>query len=135
MIFLIKKSKERILIEMHISNIIFLETDYQLIKICEENGITYTRYIDDLTFSSQKDFQELIPIFLKIVQESGLKISRRKTNYKGNQNVTGIDIFINKIDAPEKIIVKAKEEEKSEKKIKPYGNYLNNIRKTNKKKA
>lgn len=119
----------------HISNIIFLETDYQLIKICEENGITYTRYIDDLTFSSQKDFQELIPIILKIVQESGLKISRRKTNYEGNQNVTGIDIFLNKIDAPEKIILKAKEEEKSEKKIKPYGNYLNNIRKTNNKKG
>lgn len=119
----------------HISNIIFLETDYQLIKICEENGITYTRYIDDLTFSSQKDFQDLIPIFLKIVQESGLRISRRKTNYEGNQNVTGIDIFLNKIDAPEKIILKAKEEEKSEKKIKPYGNYLNNIRKTNTKKG
>lgn len=115
----------------HISNIIFLETDYKLIKICEENDITYTRYIDDLTFSSQKDFQDLIPIFLKIVQESGLKISRRKTNYEGNQNVTGINIFLNKIDAPEKIILKAKEEENSEKKLKPYGNYLNNIRKTN----
>jgi RNA-directed DNA polymerase len=119
----------------HISNIVFLETDYKLIKICEENGITYTRYIDDLTFSSQKDFQDLIPIFLKIVQESGLKISRRKTIYKGNQNVTGINVFLNKIDAPEKIILKAQEEEKSEKKIKPYGNYLTNIRKTNKKKG
>jgi len=37
----------------HISNIIFIETDYRLLKLCEENGITYTRYIDDLTFSSQ----------------------------------------------------------------------------------
>ncbi len=119
----------------HISNIIFLETDYKLIKICEEQGIIYTRYIDDLTFSSQKDFQDLIPIFLKIVQESGLKISRRKTFYNGNQNVTGINIFLNKIDAPEKIILKANEEEVLGKKIKPYSNYLNNIRKTNKNKG
>lgn len=118
----------------HISNIIFLATDNKLIEICNENNITYTRYIDDLTFSSQKDIQEFIPIFLNIIKESGVKISYRKTEYKGNQNITGIDIFLNKIDAPEKIILKAEEENISEKKIKPYNSYLNNIRKTNNKK-
>lgn len=118
----------------HISNIIFLATDNKLIEICNENNITYTRYIDDLTFSSQKDIQEFIPFFLNIIKESGVKISYRKTEYKGNQNITGIDIFLNKIDAPEKIILKAEEENISEKKIKPYNSYLNNIRKTNNKK-
>ncbi|KAF2334559.1 reverse transcriptase family protein [Flavobacterium nitrogenifigens] len=118
----------------HLSNIIFLETDYKLIKICNENNITYTRYIDDLTFSSQKDIQEFIPVFLNIIKDSGVKISHRKTEYKGNQNITGINIFLNKIDAPEKIILKAEEENIAEKKIKPYNSYLSNIRKTNKRK-
>lgn len=118
----------------HVSNIIFLETDLKLIKVCKENDITYTRYIDDLTFSSQKNIQEFIPFFLNTIKESGFKLSYRKTEYKGKLNVTGIDIFLNKIDAPEKIILKAEEENISEKKLKPYNNYLNSIRKTNIKK-
>lgn len=117
----------------HISNLVFLDTDYKLIEICKANDITYTRYIDDLTFSSQKDFQHLIPIFLETVQKDGLKISFRKTDYAGNQNITGINVFLNKIDGTDKIIARAKEEENSEAKVKPILNYLNNIRKTNNK--
>lgn len=118
----------------HISNIFFLETDYKLMKICEENNITYTRYVDDLTFSSQKDFQNLIPFFLEIVKESGLKISYRKTDYHGNQNITGIDVFLNKIDAPKKIIIKANLEIDNHPSNKPFSNYLENVRKTNRSK-
>lgn len=116
----------------HISNLVFLETDYKLIEICKTNDITYTRYIDDLTFSSQKDFQHLITAILHTVQKDGLKISFRKTDYSGNQNITGIDVFLNKIDGTDKIIARAKEEENSDSKVKPILNYLNNIRKTNK---
>lgn len=116
----------------HISNIIFLKTDYKLIELCREFNITYTRYIDDLTFSSQSDFQEIIRQILEIVLESGLKISWRKTYYNGLQTITGIKVFLNKIDAPDKIIDKVKEEELLEEGApKPYTNYRNNILKTN----
>lgn len=119
----------------HISNIVFLKTDYKLIELCNAHNITYTRYIDDLTFSSQLDFQDVIGEILEIVLQSGLKISRRKTFYNGSQTVTGIKIYLNKIDAPEKIIAKVKEEEAFPDGImKPYTNYRNNILKTNKRK-
>ncbi len=119
----------------HISNIVFLKTDYQLIELCKTHNITYTRYIDDLTFSSQSDFQNVIGEILDIVLQSGLKISRRKTFYNGSQTVTGIKIYLHKIDAPEKIITKAKEEEAlPDGMVKPYTNYRNNILKTNKRK-
>jgi len=119
----------------HISNIVFLKTDYKLIEFCHAHNITYTRYIDDLTFSSQLDFQDVIGEILEIVLQSGLKISRRKTLYNGSQTVTGIKIYLNKIDAPEKIIAKVKEEEALPDGImKPYTNYRNNILKTNKRK-
>lgn len=117
----------------HISNIVFLKTDYQLIELCKAHNITYTRYIDDLTFSSQSDFQNVIGEILDIVLQSGLKISRRKTFYNGYQTVTGIKIYLHKIDAPEKIITKVKEEETlPDGTVKPYTNYRNNILKTNK---
>ncbi|MFC7774099.1 reverse transcriptase family protein [Flavobacterium sp. GCM10027622] len=94
----------------HIANIVFLKTDYLLIKLCEENDITYTRFVDDLTFSSQKDFQHLVAEILKIVTDSGFKLSYRKTFYKGKQTITGIQVFNNKIDASEKVIEKVEAE-------------------------
>ncbi|NOU17403.1 MAG: RNA-directed DNA polymerase [Bacteroidales bacterium] len=118
----------------HISNLVFLEIDIKLIELCNQNGITYTRYIDDLTFSSPQDFSHKIEDILKIITSSKFKISQRKTKYNGSQTVTGINIFLNKIDAPVNIIEKSKIEIESESKIKPYTNYRNNILKTNRRK-
>ncbi|MFP5040702.1 reverse transcriptase family protein [Parasediminibacterium sp. JCM 36343] len=115
-----------------ISNLVFLETDYKLIEICKKNNIKYTRYIDDLTFSSQQDFGHLISEILEIVIGGDFKISRRKTKYSGGQTITGVHVFLNKIDAPKKIIDKAHLEKESNTVMKPYTNYLNSIRKTNK---
>lgn len=118
----------------HISNLIFLEIDYRLIDFCKMNNITYTRFIDDLTFSAQKDFQYSISEILESVKQGGLKLSYRKTNYIGSQSITGIEVSLNKIDAPPRIIMKVDEEAKSEAKYKPYTIYRNNILKTNKRK-
>ena len=118
----------------HISNLVFLETDFKLIELCNKHNIVYTRYIDDLTFSSPKCFKHLLDEILQIVIDGKFKISYRKTFYDGNQNITGIDVHNNYIDAPEKIVQKAKQESSKKEGFKPYTNYLNNIRKTNKRK-
>lgn len=94
----------------HIANIVFLKIDNLLIKICEENDITYTRFVDDLTFSSQRDFQNLVPVILKTVTDSGFKLSHRKTSYSGKQIITGIQVFNNKIDASKSVIEKVEAE-------------------------
>lgn len=116
----------------HIANLVFLRTDVKLIELCNANNITYTRYVDDLTFSSPHDFRHLLNEILDIIKTSNFKLSYRKTKYKGNQTITGIEVFLNKIDAPEKIKHKSKIELDGDTKTKPYTNYLNNIRKTNK---
>ncbi len=103
--------------------------------MCNKHGLTYTRYVDDLTFSSQQDFRDILNEILNIVLSNGFNLSYRKTKYKGNQNITGIDVFLHKIDAPQKIKDKSKIEIESDMKIKPYTNYLKNIVKTNIKKA
>jgi len=115
----------------HIANLVFLDTDLLLIDLCNKNNITYTRYVDDLTFSSPQDFQHLLSAILKIVTDNNFKLSNRKTQYKGKQTITGVNVFLNKIDAPEKIIEKSKAEIAGKMEIKHYTNYLNNIRKTN----
>ena len=117
----------------HIANLVFLKTDIELINFCNQNNITYTRYVDDLTFSSQQDFKSHLNEILNIVTKNDFKLSYRKTQYKGNQTITGINVFLNKIDAPEKIIEKSKIEIETNSELKPITNYLKNIRKTNKK--
>ena len=119
----------------HLANLVFLKTDFELIELCNRNGLTYTRYVDDLTFSSQQDFREVLNDILEIVKSNGFQLSYRKTKYKGKQNITGIDVFLHKIDAPQKIKDKSKIEIETDAKIKPFTNYLNNITKTNIKKA
>ena len=116
----------------HIANIVFLEVDKKLISLCNEHGLIYTRYIDDLTFSSQKDFKPLLDVILKIVIEAGFKINYRKTEYKGLQTITGIELFNNYIDVPKKIKVKVVEESLTDDTNKPYTNYLERVHRTNK---
>src|SRR5690606_41242659 len=94
----------------HIANIVFLETDLKLIALCERHDITYTRYVDDLTFSSPRLFDDQIPIILDFISEGGFKISRRKTNLSAIQSITGIEVYNNRIDAPEEIKAKVQEE-------------------------
>ena len=118
----------------HIANLVFLKTDMELIELCNKNGITYTRYVDDLTFSSQQDFKKLLNKILEIVTSNDFKLSYRKTFYKANQTITGIEVFLNKISVPKKIIEKAKLEIDNPTSHKPYTNYLENVKKINRSK-
>lgn len=115
-----------------LANLVFLKTDYILIKFCDSNNIKYTRYVDDLTFSSQQDFKFLLSSILSIITQEGFKINYRKTKYKGEQTITGIQIFNNYIDAPEKLKLKAREENITNNESKPYSIYVNSIRRRNK---
>jgi RNA-directed DNA polymerase len=117
-----------------ISNLVFMKTDIKLNLFCKTNSITFTRYIDDLTFSSQQDFGDKIQEILNIVIDDNFKISRRKTVYDSKQTITGIQPFLNKIDAPKHLIEKSKVEIETNAKKKPYTIYRKNILKTNNKK-
>lgn len=118
----------------HIANIVFLKTDYELMEFCKNRGITYTRFVDDLTFSSQQDFQLLIPEILNIISSSGFILSRRKTVYSKNQTVTGIQVFNNKIDASQNVLEKVEAEKLLPEGIPKYlTRYREQILKTNNK--
>lgn len=114
-----------------IANLVFdKDVDFILLDICKQNDITYTRFVDDLTFSSQKDFQEIIPKILNCITNAGYKINYRKTKYSYGQQITGVEVYNNFIDAPKKIIDKALAEDPADP-SKPYTYYRRTILKTN----
>lgn len=112
-----------------LSNLCFLDIDFKLLEICASREITYSRYIDDLQFSSQKDFKYLTPLLIRTIEETGFKVNHRKTSYS-NQTITGLIVFNNFIDVTNELKEKAKTENVEDTQ-KPFRNYMNQVRKSN----
>ena len=79
-----------------LGNLILREFDGEMAKVSTATKIKYTRYADDLTFSSQ---ERIDGDFLKVVSEhverSGFVLNNRKTRFLGKgdrMDVTGIGI-------------------------------------------
>ena len=115
----------------HLANLVFLNTDFAIIDLCKKHRLTYTRYVDDITISSQEDFKPLLQDFIEIVTNNDFKVNFRKTKYEGIQTITGIDVYNNYIDAPLKIKIKAEEEKVLQTANLPINNYIERIRSTN----
>jgi len=78
-----------------ISNLVFRSTDERIIDLCNRMHITYSRYADDMTFSSN-DFQTLKQIYnqvKEVIESAGYKMNINKTRYCSGKNrmlVTGL---------------------------------------------
>jgi RNA-directed DNA polymerase len=77
-----------------LANLCSYDMDLDLKLFCEKNEITYSRYADDLTFSSnEKISEELIFSLTQIIDMYGFSINNKKTRISGNhrkQKITGI---------------------------------------------
>lgn len=87
-----------------ISNLVFLPQDIQLLEICNVYGLTYTRYIDDLTFSGKTFLDnDLIQKLLEVIRRSPFQYHHRKTKTSiGITEITGITTKNNQLDAPKR---------------------------------
>jgi RNA-directed DNA polymerase len=84
----------------YITNLTALPLDYELIILCNENEIKYTRFVDDLSFSSKKDFKKLTEQIIETIKKHKYKINDRKTLYKiGPKEITGVEVRNNLIKA------------------------------------
>lgn len=111
-----------------LANFCFAEVDQKLIEICQAEGLTYTRFVDDLTFSAPHDFREKVQSILHEITIGGYKINQRKTEYGHTQTVTGLLVNNNYIDVPTEI----KEKARLVAHHNGYQTYMNNVRNTNK---
>lgn len=84
----------------YISNIVMYEFDTQLSDWCQKKKISYSRYADDLTFSSEENKQlaQVLPQVEKILQGIpylSLKINQKKTkrvSLRQRVTITGLNI-------------------------------------------
>ncbi|WP_421298878.1 TIR domain-containing anti-phage reverse transcriptase [Aeromonas veronii] len=102
-----------------LSNLAATSLDRELVHLAKRFHMTYTRYADDITFSSNKKFDEQIVTFLiekecfevgvllrKKIEESGFEISESKTRVSHRsqrQEVTGLTVN-DKVNVPRKYI-------------------------------
>lgn len=97
----------------YLSNIVCKPMDKKLKDLCIEYGCKYTRYADDLTFSTDNNdgyemFQKMKSKIQSIINKSGFKINGNKTHTVGKhrqQNVTGI-VVNEKLNVSNKDIMK-----------------------------
>lgn len=91
----------------YITNLATLPLDNELLAFCKFHNIKYTRYVDDLAFSSKIDFKNFLSEILAIIKDNNLSISQRKTFYKiGPTDITGIEVRNNVLRPSKSILAK-----------------------------
>ncbi len=80
-----------------LSNIVFNNIDNEIKRFCNSNLVNYSRYADDLTFSSDnKNNLTLVYQFVNsLLYSNGFTINKNKTRYlsgKGKLEITGVII-------------------------------------------
>jgi RNA-directed DNA polymerase len=92
-----------------IANLVFTPVDTLLIQYCYELEIMYTRFVDDLAFSSKNDIQNHIQNLFNIILLENFKISRKKTTYTtGITVITGVEVGNNGLTITEDLKQKIK---------------------------
>jgi RNA-directed DNA polymerase len=94
-----------------ISNLICLPLDNDLKSFADENQLAFTRYADDLTFSSEAEITKdnLLDI-INIIQHHGFRINEKKLRFKSSshkQTVTGL-IVNEKVNIDRKMLKKTR---------------------------
>lgn len=77
-----------------ISNIISRKLDKRFVRLGEKNGFSYSRYADDLAFSSSGEhIIKMIPFLKEIIHDEGFTVNEDKLRIlrnSGRQKLTGI---------------------------------------------
>lgn len=86
-----------------LSNLVFADTDVEIVKIAADAGVSYTRYVDDLTFSGSLNsvHDELLASITAVLFGFGWSVNPRKTRFmrRGKpQYVTGL--YVGDSDGP-----------------------------------
>jgi len=88
-----------------LANLAFAPTAVFLEKFCKERNITFTVFVDDLTFSSSRCFKQHRNQILKTLKQNNFFVNHKKVHYKEKCcEVTGIIIRKGKLILPKEIL-------------------------------
>lgn len=83
----------------YIAYLTLWETVEELSVICEKNEIVFTVFVDDITFSSHKNFKELSITLRDLIIKNGFLINHKKTFFtKGKADITGVKVGQNTLN-------------------------------------
>lgn len=88
-----------------LANLVSVRLDKRLFALAEKLGVTYTRYADDLTFSTDTEILPRLAIIKKILTEEGFQLNKSKTSTRKQgqrQIVTGLLVSGEKAKVPKK---------------------------------
>ena len=93
-------------------NVVWADIDAEIIKLCHQliphHALRYTRYVDDLTFSSDQQVpNELIPRLIHLLKEYGYELNEAKTHRSTREQaiVHGLCWRNGQLDLPDRSIV------------------------------
>lgn len=78
-----------------LSNLVMKNFDNNMGAWCARRGISYTRYCDDMTFSSDKPLYHVYEKAKAMLEEMGFQLNEKKTRFVTNanrQSVTGLTV-------------------------------------------
>jgi len=105
-----------------IANLVFLKTSNKLCNLAKKNNIRFTTFLDDLTFSSNHCFKNLILQIIDIIKQDNFYPAYDKIHYSPNYcEITGLFVKGNVLELP--YIMKKKI--KSNFYIRSYGRLVN----------
>lgn len=97
----------------YMANLVLKNMDQELQEFCQKNEITYTRYADDMSFSSNKEIFEFLKDICFIIEKYSFKINKKKTCYYQDpyrKIVTGLVVKQNEVCVPKKFKRKFRQE-------------------------
>ncbi|MBN9400657.1 MAG: RNA-directed DNA polymerase ['Candidatus Kapabacteria' thiocyanatum] len=124
-------------ISSFIANVSLRELDVQLMAICQERGLVYSRYVDDLTISAQWDFRhtDVSKRVLAILHTTGFRHKKEKTHFsKGRTEITGVVVARCRLRPTAKALKnlqEAKGKQANEPRLRGLRQHIRNINKVN----
>ena len=92
-----------------IANLIFRDTAIELEEYARAHGLSFSSFVDDQTFSSEKNFQELTAQILLILRKNGFLPCNNKIHYRRQFcEITGVYVKGNKLSVRHKMKNRAK---------------------------
>lgn len=89
-----------------VANLVACKLDRRLSRLSILHGLSYTRYVDDISISSAREIpQNIIKTIIGIIKDQGFKINESKTHLReGNTELPGVFIHNGKIYPKQKLI-------------------------------
>ena len=111
-----------------VSDLVFRSVDTKLLEWSGRQGLRYTRYVDDITISSQRPFKALTRHVIKVVNSAGFKVNDKKISYKvGPCKITGVTVTQNSLLPSAEVLRLSKDKKLSQRQRDGYVSYVTDI--------